>query len=293
MARRAHADPRNVAGTLYVDDACISCDTCRQLAPATFGGAEDDTSFVCRQPEDDATRRRALLALVSCPVAAIGADDLPGAAVRAAAAALPEEVAPGIHACGWAARDSYGASAWLIVRAGGNVLVDSPRAARPLLTRLRALGGVRFMFLTHRDDVADHELYARELGAQRIVHEADAGAVPGAEIVLRGREPTRLADDLVAIPVPGHTRGSAALLWRDEALFTGDHLWWTDEPPGLEMGRGVCWYSWREQVASLERLRAHRFSHVLPGHGRRFRATSPAAMREALEAALARARATQ
>ncbi len=273
----------------HVASTCIACDTCRQLAPATFGGGEDDLAHVRVQPADEAARARALLALVSCPVAAIAADDVPAAAVRAAAHALPEPVVPGIFACGWASKHSYGASSWLIVRPEGNVLVDSPRAARPLLARLRALGGVRYMFLTHRDDVAEHALFARELGAQRIVHEADAAAVPGAEIVLRGREPSRLADDLVAIPVPGHTRGSTALLWRDTSLFTGDHLWWTDEPPGLEMGRHVCWYSWREQVASLARLREHRFVHVLPGHGRRWLAPSQAVMRAALDAALARA----
>src|SRR6266545_1823250 len=112
-----------------VADTCIACDTCRQLAPATFGGAEEETACVRAQPVDEAGRRRALLALVSCPVAAISSDDAPAAEVRAAAAALPEPVAPGIFACGYNSRHSYGATAWLIVRAEGNVLVDSPRAA--------------------------------------------------------------------------------------------------------------------------------------------------------------------
>jgi glyoxylase-like metal-dependent hydrolase (beta-lactamase superfamily II) len=40
------------------------------------------------------------------------------------------------------------------------------------------------------------------------------------------------------------------------------------------MGRSVCWYSWDEQVRSLEKLLAHRFTWVLPGHGRRVRAGS-------------------
>jgi hypothetical protein len=37
-----------------------------------------------------------------------------------------------------------------------NVLIDSPRAASPLLKRLEALGGVSKLFLTHRDDVLDY-----------------------------------------------------------------------------------------------------------------------------------------
>ena len=41
--------------------------------------------------------------------------------------------------------------------------------------------------------------------------------------------PVRLADDLLAVPVPGHTRGSTALLASETYLFTGDHLWWDEE----------------------------------------------------------------
>jgi glyoxylase-like metal-dependent hydrolase (beta-lactamase superfamily II) len=51
------------------------------------------------------------------------------------------------------------------------------------------------------------------------------------------------------------------------------------------MGRGVCWYSWSEQLASLDRLRAFAFRHVLPGHGRRFSAPSLEAMARALSRA--------
>lgn len=91
-----------------------------------------------------------------------------------------------------------------------------------------------------------------------------------------------LGPELVAIPVPGHTRGSVALLYRERFLFTGDHLWGTADG-NLAMGRGVCWYSWREQVRSLERLLHHRFEWVLPGHGRRYRAQSAAAMRAEIE----------
>jgi glyoxylase-like metal-dependent hydrolase (beta-lactamase superfamily II) len=54
------------------------------------------------------------------------------------------------------------------------------------------------------------------------------------------------------------------------------------------MGRGVCWYSWPDQLRSLVRLRDHRFEWVLPGHGRRFHAGSVEAMRVAVEETIAR-----
>ena len=37
MADRAHSLPENAEGPFFVDSTCIDCDTCRQIAPATFG----------------------------------------------------------------------------------------------------------------------------------------------------------------------------------------------------------------------------------------------------------------
>jgi ferredoxin len=36
MADPRRSLPENVAGDFFVDDSCIDCDTCRQVAPATF-----------------------------------------------------------------------------------------------------------------------------------------------------------------------------------------------------------------------------------------------------------------
>jgi glyoxylase-like metal-dependent hydrolase (beta-lactamase superfamily II) len=165
------------------------------------------------------------------------------------------------------------------------VLVDSPRAARPLLDNLAAAGGVALMFLSHRDDVADHDVIARRFGCRRILHAADVGPdTRDVELQWSDPEPVELAPDLTLIPVPGHTRGSAALLYARRYLFTGDHLWGSDDDPQrLEASRSVCWYSWTEQTRSMERLLEHEFEWVLPGHGRRYRADSPAAMRRELE----------
>ena len=83
---------------------------------------------------------------------------------------------------------------------------------------------------------------------------------------------------LIVIPLPGHTRGSAALLVDETYLFTGDHLWAEDDG-SLGMSRSVCWYSWEEQVASLERLLDFNFRFILPGHGRRAEARDAGEMR--------------
>ena len=292
MARLAQRLPENVAGELFVDDSCIACDTCRRLAPAVFGGGEDDTAFVARQPASEESQRRAFMALVACPVSAIGTVARHQGAVAEAARAFPESVegAPAVHACGYAAESSFGAAAWLLVRPGGNVLVDSPRFARPLLERIEALGGARWMFLTHRDDVADHARWAEALGCQRVLHERDVSAgTRSVERQLRGAGPTVLADGLVAIPVPGHTAGSCALAADKRYLFTGDHLW-GDAAGALGAARSVCWYDWGEQGRSMERLVAHRFTWVFPGHGRPWRAGSPREASAAVAALAARMR---
>jgi glyoxylase-like metal-dependent hydrolase (beta-lactamase superfamily II)/ferredoxin len=288
MAQLARSVADNAPGRFFVDDSCIDCDACRQLAPAVFTRAGGQ-SVVAAQPADAAAVQRALMALVACPTASIGA--APPLQARAAAAAFPERVVGDVYYCGYHSRDSYGAASYLIVRAksgpgdaGGNVLVDSPRAARPLLLRLEALGGVDQLVLTHRDDVADHEQLARRFGCRRVMHAADAGRL---EIERRvdGATPIALAPDLLLIPVPGHTRGSIALL-HDGVLFSGDHVWWDDDLGRLDAGRDVCWYSWTEQLRSLERLRDYEFHTILPGHGRRFVASSPAAMRAQLDRTL-------
>lgn len=194
---------------------------------------------------------------------------------------------PDVLDCGYAAESSFGAASWLVLREGGNVLVDSPRFARPLLERIRGLGGARFMFLTHRDDVADHARWAEALGATRVLHRRDVtDRTRDVEVQFEGDDPVALAPDLLVIPVPGHTAGSAALLFRDERLFTGDHLW-GDAEGRLGASRWVCWYDWPTQLRSLERLLAHRFTTVLPGHGRPWFAASPEEARAELEALVA------
>jgi glyoxylase-like metal-dependent hydrolase (beta-lactamase superfamily II) len=143
------------------------------------------------------------------------------------------------------------------------------------------------MFLTHRDDVADHAKIAKRFGCTRVLHAADVTSETRAvERTVDGEAPTRLDEDLLIIPVPGHTRGSAALLFRDFALFTGDHLFATQAGDALFAARSVCWYSWEAQTRSLEKLLAFDFEWVLPGHEGRMRMPSALAMREQVRAAI-------
>jgi glyoxylase-like metal-dependent hydrolase (beta-lactamase superfamily II) len=280
MASVARRLPDNVPGDLYVDETCIDCDTCRRIEPSVFVEGRS-FSYVGRQPENDAERQRSLMALVACPTGSIGT--VSRADARPAIAAYPEAVAENVSFCGFTSPDSFGAWSWLVERPEGNVLVDSPRAANPLVNEIERRGGVSLLFLTHKDDVADHARFAKRFGCERVLHERDVTADTRAvERKLVGEEPVELAPDLVAIPAPGHTRGHAVLLYREKFLFTGDHLAWSARANGLIAFRDACWFSWSEQIRSMEKLLDYRFEWVLPGHGWLHNAPSAEAMREEL-----------
>lgn len=271
MASSAARLPQNVPGALFVDDTCIDCDTCRWMAPATFDES-GGMSRVFAQPADATELELALRALVACPTGSIGSEDPAHAPlVREARDSFPVTIDGPVAHCGWHSRKSFGAASYLLARPperGGNVLVDSPRWSAALVRRLEELGGVATMFLSHIDDVADHARFAEHFGARRVLHARDLDAgTRNVEIVLQGEEPTALDDELLALPVPGHTEGSTCLLAQGKYLFTGDHLAWSERLGQLYAFRSACWHDWGELVRSTERLVAHRFEWVLPGHG--------------------------
>lgn len=123
------------------------------------------------------------------------------------------------------------------------------------------------MLLTHRDDIADHELYRREFGCERVMHRDDGAERLGVELVLKEQDEFKLEADLLAIPTPGHTRGHVVFLYKDKFLFTGDHLAWSPARETLTAFPSVAWYSWAKQTESMARLLNHNFEWVLPGHG--------------------------
>ncbi len=259
----------NAPGDFFVDTSCIDCGTCRWIAPDLFG-RDGAFATVTAQPTAERTGR-ALTAVVACPVGAIGTG--PDHNIKAAMAALPEihpgtDPADGVHYVGYHAKKSFGAASWLIRRKGGNILIDSPRLTPALLDRLTELGGVDFLFLTHRDDVAEHARLADHFGLTRIMHQADIRPdTAGVEMPLTGTDPIPLGKDLTVIPTPGHTEGSACLLYQNRYLFTGDHLAFSADGHRLIAFDRHCWHDWRIQTASMARLKDYPFEWILPGHG--------------------------
>jgi glyoxylase-like metal-dependent hydrolase (beta-lactamase superfamily II) len=220
-----------------------------------------DKSVFARQPANAEEERMAWRALLVCPTASVRS-----AAKKARPQNIfPQELAAGVYRCGFNAKDSYGAHSYFVKRPEGNLLVDSPRFVRELTDFFKQAGGIQHILLSHQDDVADADRYAKAFGARVWIHRDDARAAPSATDLLESESEIRKG--LRAIPVPGHTRGSVVYLLEDHYLFTGDSLAWSEERKDLVAFRDACWYSWEAQTQSLAALAALRFAWVLPGHG--------------------------
>lgn len=266
MAKYELNNPLNLQGALFVDTTCIDCGTCFHLSPEVFK-EENDQSVVIKQPESMKQWEEAKRAILSCPTNSIGVKNAPPE-FKAARENLPYLITDEVYYCGYTSRDSFGATSYFIKRSEGNILVDSPRFHPQLVKKLEALGGIEWMFLSHQDDVADHAKFADYFGCKRIIHERDVeSSTSSCEMILRDEIDFQLDKDLQILFTPGHTRGHLNLLYKEEFLFTGDHLFYSLEDHHLYASQNVNWYSWKEQLKSLEKLLTYHFRWVLPGHG--------------------------
>ena len=274
MADQSKRLDSNVSGNFYVDATCINCDTCRQLAPASFEEV-GDFSAVTSQPTGEGSLHQAYQALLSCPVGSIGTERSEPVRMQEAMASFPLHLEDGVYYCGFNSEKSFGANSFFLEHPDGNWLIDSPRYLKHLVEAFERKGGLSHIFLTHKDDVAEVEKYAAHFGAKRIIHRADLEAAPGAEWIIEDVDSSQILPEFQIIPVPGHTAGSMALLYKNRFLFTGDHLWWDSKQ---QMLRAPSQLVWRKRVLldSLQKLLDYRFEWVLAGHGDRVRLSAEA-----------------
>lgn len=264
MARLDQAHPLDVAGEWFVDTRCIDCDVARHWAPGLIEADETGLSYLARQPRTPEEEAALWRAAEACPTQSIGNRSVR----RPPTPAFPHELTPGVLAMGHNDRSSFGAHAYLAVRPGGNLLVDSPRFLRSLAERVDDLGGIDHVLLTHRDDVADAERWADRYGARIWIHAADAAAAPYATDVVDGTDPVEVGPGVTLLPIPGHTRGSVAFHVDDRWLFSGDSLHWDHRRERLDVFAGVTWFSWAHLADSMDALAGLPVDWVFPGHGR-------------------------
>lgn len=265
MADKKQRLAENVEGNFYVDSSCYNCGLSRRYAPMIFGDTGSH-AFVKSQPRTDAEMLATKQALLVCPAGSIGT--LESTELKSAMKTFPIRLADDVYLTGFNSRKSYGADSYFIRSASGNWLVDSPRYTKHLVDVFKQAGGLKYIFLTHRDDVADAHKYAAYFSAKRIIHRNERQAQPNAEIILDGEQDHEI-DKAVIVFTPGHTTGHLVLLWDNHYLFTGDHLSWHPSVDGLGSFNRYSWH-WPLQIQSVEKLaRYSQVEWIFPGHGKR------------------------
>ncbi|AXV06885.1 Metallo-beta-lactamase superfamily protein [Euzebya pacifica] len=266
MARLDQRHPAGAPGPWFVDSRCIDCDAARHVAPGLIArNPSDGVSVFTRQPATAEEVAMAWRAVLVCPTRSVGhvSERQPPPGV------YPHDLGDGVHRLGHNASDSFGAHSYLVVRDDGNLMIDAPRWTRQLVEPIEALGGIAHVLLTHRDDVADADRYAERFDARVWIHADDRAAAPYATDVIDGTEPVEPTEGVVAVPVPGHTKGSVLYHVDGRLLFSGDSLAWDPRREQLTAFRRACWFSWDAQTASLDRFARSglRFDRLFCGHG--------------------------
>src|SRR5690606_8561143 len=129
-------------------------------------------------------KRAASRALLACPTGAIGSSDK--SQLAQAMKDFPLHIDEEVYFLGYTSEKSFGGSSYLIVRPDGNWMIDSPRYIPRLAKKIEEMGGIRYILLTHRDDVADAAKYARHFKAESMIHELEKSAQPDAEHIIKG-----------------------------------------------------------------------------------------------------------
>jgi glyoxylase-like metal-dependent hydrolase (beta-lactamase superfamily II) len=266
VARLEDRHPAGAAGEWFVDTRCIDCDAARQVAPGLIArNPSDGVSVFTRQPETPEEVEMAWRAVMVCPTRSVGHVTLR----RPDSPVFPDDLGDGVYRLGHNSRSSFGAHSYLVRRPDGNLMFDAPRWTRDVVGPIEDLGGLAHVLLSHRDDVADADRYAEHFGARVWIHGDDRDAARYATDLIYGTVATPVAGDVVAFPVPGHTRGSVLYLVDGHLLFSGDSLSWNPSRERLHAFRKACWYSWPEQTAALGRFADSdlRFDRLFCGHG--------------------------
>ena len=270
MANLKNSVPENLEGPFFVDKTCINCDACRKFSPDNFSD-NGEFSYINKQPEDMAEVESSIRALISCPVGAIGIqkNDPAQNKILEGRETLPLLLEDNIYICGYNHKKTYGAESYFIKEDEGNWLIDSPRFVRPLVKKIEDMGGLKYIFTTHIDDVGDSKKFAKHFNAKRIIHQFDSEKNQDAETILEGSK-DHVFDKGRVIFTPGHTKGHHCLLYNEKFLFTGDHFAWLGSLGHFGSFRKHCWHSWEEQIDSVDKLKAcSDVQWVLPGHGKR------------------------
>lgn len=167
-------------------------------------------------------------------------------------------------------RDTLGGTAYLIVENSlGNILIDCPAWDDANQQFLQSVGGVRWLFLSHRGGIGKTREIQENFGCEVLIQEQEAYLLPGLRVTTFQHEftPSPLAK---AIWTPGHSPGSSCLYYTDRGgvLLSGRHLLPNQlgEPVPLRTAKT---FHWPRQLKSvqllLDRFTPETFQYICPG----------------------------
>jgi glyoxylase-like metal-dependent hydrolase (beta-lactamase superfamily II) len=180
-----------------------------------------------------------------------------------------KEMLPGIHAFP-PNPDSFGGISYLVAAGEMNFMVDVPEFVEKNLSFIEDHGVPEFIFLTHRDDVADAVMFREKFGSKLIIHETEKYAVRKPDITFKD---TYQIEDATIIHTPGHSPGSSSLYYpASKVMFTGDHV---IADRGKPVAEDFSWtYDYQLQLESARKLLDYDFEYILAGHGGRWLITN-------------------
>ncbi len=162
--------------------------------------------------------------------------------------------------------DSFGGISYLIRGESRNFMVDVPEYIEENILFVEQSGSPEFIFLTHRDDVADAEMFRERFGSKLIIHESERYAVRNPDIIFRDFHDI---EESAIIHTPGHSPGSSSLYYPNaRVIFTGDHI---TADRGKPVAEDFSWtYDYKLQIRNARRLLDYDFEYILAGHGGRW-----------------------
>ncbi|WP_250121690.1 MBL fold metallo-hydrolase [Chroococcidiopsis sp. CCMEE 29] len=151
-------------------------------------------------------------------------------------------------------RDTLGGTAYFIVENEANILIDCPAWDDTNQKFLHHLGGIRWLFLTHRGAIGKTREIQEAFGCEVLVQEQEAYLLPGLRVIKFQQEFT-LSNLAQAIWTPGHSPGSSCLYYADEGgvLFSGRHLLPNQQGEPVPL-RTAKTFHWSRQLKSIQLL---------------------------------------
>lgn len=151
-------------------------------------------------------------------------------------------------------RDTLGATAYFIVENQMNILVDSPAWDEANQAFLRSLGGVHWLFLTHRGAIGKAKEIQQTMSCNIVIQEQEAYLLPGLSLTPFSQE-WGLSDHCQGIWTPGHSPGSSCLYYAGYGgvLFTGRHLLPNQQGVPIPL-RTAKTFHWPRQIQSVQLL---------------------------------------